>query len=93
MEICLTEKVDNSESGEKETAWLKYRTNTGHLVAFWGEPNLPNRNITALKNQRLPFLVEIFNPEDCLPTEYEKKKYGLMLSVPSDEGVFINPAS
>lgn len=90
MELIVTEILQEGISEDKEVIWLKCRTSTNEIVAFWGEFNQPNRNIAALKGQSLPVHVEILSPEECEPTRYERSKYNLSLSVPSSVFIQIN---
>ena len=91
MQIVVTEIIANGISEEKEVVWLKCKTADNKIIAFWGEFDNPNRNIAALKNQKLPVLIEILDLEDCSPTTHEKIKYNLDLSIPSDVYIQINP--
>ena len=91
MELCITEIVDDGFSIEKEVAWLKCRISSNNIVAFWGELGGPNRNIVSLRHQQLPVLLKISAPEDCNPTPWEKSKYNLFLSIPSNVGIYIDP--
>ena len=91
MELTLTEIIADGFSVEKEVHWLKCRTSLGSVVAFWGELGEANRNIVSLRNQKFPVLVEISQPEDCEPTEWEKSKYKISLSIPSNIAITINP--
>lgn len=91
LEIVITEIVNDHYSVDKKVFWLKCRTNSNAFVSFWGELGKPNRNIISIRNQVLPLCIEILNPECCEPTQYEKSKYGIALSVPSDAYIQINP--
>ena len=91
MELQITEILQDSLSESKETFWLKCKTATGKVIAFWGEFGAPNRNIVSLRHQKLPVTIEIINPENCSPTKNEISKYGLSYSVPSDIYVQIRP--
>ncbi len=91
MELCITEIVDDGYSMDKEVVWLKCRTSSNNIVAFWGELGGPNRNIASLKHQQLPVYLEISAPEDCIPTPWEKSEYNLSVSVPSNVGIYIDP--
>lgn len=93
MELCLSELIEDSYSLDKETCWLKFKTDKGKSIAFWGEPNNPNRNIVSLRNQTLPLLLTIDDVDltDCMPSDKERSKYELMLSVPSTVAIEINP--
>ena len=91
MELCITEIVDDGYSIDKEVAWLKCRTASNNMVAFWGQLGAPNRNIVSLRHQQLPVYLEILAPEECVPTSWEKSKYNLFLSIPSNVGIYIDP--
>ena len=91
LEIVITEIINDYYSVDKEVAWLKCRTSSNLLVCFWGEFGKPNRNIVSIRHQELPLSVEILNPEFCAPTEYERSKYSISLSIPSDAYIQINP--
>ncbi|NJA08328.1 hypothetical protein HC024_21750 [Methylococcaceae bacterium WWC4] len=91
MELCITEIVDDGYSIDKEVVWLKCRTSSNNMVAFWGELDGANRNIASLRHQRLPVYLEISAPEDCIPTPWEKSEYKLSVSVPSNVGIYIDP--
>jgi len=91
MDLVISEVIENGVSEEKETVWLKCRTATGSLIVFWGELSTPNRNIMSIKYQTLPIHVELLEPEDCIPTEFEKSEYGLSLSIPSNSSIMVKP--
>jgi len=91
MELQVTEILENDISDDKEVVWLKCKTADGKMIAFWGAFDNPNRNIVALKNQKLPVVIEIEDPEYCIPTDHEKAEYNLSLSVPADVSIQINP--
>lgn len=59
MELCITEIVEDEFSTDKEVVWLKCKTSSNQMVAFWGELDGPNRNIVSLRHQQLPVLLEI----------------------------------
>jgi len=90
MELVLTEIVEDSSSAEKETCWLKCRTSSGGMVVFWGEFGGANRNIVSLRNQTLPIVIELSDPEACIPTEWERSRYKVSFSIPSNVVVTIN---
>lgn len=90
MELVLTEIVDDSFSVEKETCWLKCRTSSGGMVAFWGELDGVNRNIASLRAQELPVVVELSDLEACFPTEWERSRYKILLSIPPNVVVTVN---
>lgn len=89
VELVITEILLDEYFSEKETYCLKCRCADNSLVAFWGEPGKPNRNIVALRHQRLPLHITLTDPGECLPTDWEKKKYKLSWSVPSHADVYI----
>ncbi|QKI89222.1 hypothetical protein [Thiomicrorhabdus xiamenensis] len=82
MEIKLIEKIEHHFSDYKEVTWLKCKTADDQIVAFWGALYGDNTNIETLLNQVFPVIVEIPNPEDCIPTDWEKSKYNLSMSIP-----------
>lgn len=84
MDIILTEIVSDHFSIDKEVCWLKCRTSSGSLIAFWGELGRPTRNITSIRNQVLPLHIEILNPESCTPTDHERKEHSISLSIPAN---------
>lgn len=90
MDIIITEIVDDHCSIDKEGCWLKCRTDSGTLIAFWGELGQSNRNIASIRNQILPLHVEILDSEACIPTETQRKKYSLSLSIPSDALIILH---
>lgn len=92
MELVLTEIVDDSFSIEKEICWLKCRTSSGGMVAFWGELDGANRNIVSLRAQELPVVVELSDLEACFPTEteWERSRYKISLSIPPNVVVTVN---
>jgi hypothetical protein len=91
VELCITEIVDDGYSIDKEVTWLKCRTSSNNMVAFWGQLGGTNRNIVSLRHQQLPVYLEILAPEDCVPTPWEKSEYNLSVSVPSDVEIYIDP--
>ena len=90
MEIVLTEIVEDSWSIEKETCWLKCRTSSQGTVVFWGEPDGANRNIVSLRNQMLPVMVELSDLEACIPTQWERSRHKISLSIPSNVMVAVD---
>lgn len=90
MDIIITEIVSDHFSVDKEVCWLKCRTGSGSLIAFWGELEKPNRNISSIRNQIFPLHVEILDPESCAPTDHERKEHGLSLSIPSGALIIIH---
>lgn len=90
MEIVLTEIMEDGSSVEKETCWLKCRTSSEGVVAFWGELDGANRNIVSLRNQMLPVMVELSDPGACIPTERERSRHKISLSIPSNVVVTVN---
>jgi len=91
MNITITEIVEDHYSIDKGVLWLKCRTASENLIVFWGELGEENRNIASIRNQRLPVQVELLEPEDCIPSDWEKSKYKLSYSVPLYAGVVVNP--
>jgi len=93
MEFSLSKLVEDSFSIDKKTYWLKFKTDKGSYIAFWGEPNNPNRNIVSLRHQLLPLMLTIDDIDlvNCMPSDNEKSKYKLILSVPSNIPIEINP--
>lgn len=91
MKLEITKIIQDGISVDKELVWLKCRTSTDKTIAFWGEFGNPNRNIAALKNQKLPVIIELLSPEDCIPTQREMIKYSLDYCVPLDAYIQINP--
>ena len=91
MELRITEKLQEGISENKEVLWLKFKTEDDQVVAFWGEFGNPNRNITALKNQSLPVVVDILDPDECFPTKNEESNHKLSWSIPSNVCIQINP--
>lgn len=87
--IVLEELLSDFVSEEKEVIGLKFKTSQG-LIVFWGEFGGPNRNIAALRNQNLPMLIDLNDPELCTPTKWEKEHHHLLWSVPSDAIIFIH---
>lgn len=75
---------------ESDTLLLKYRCGGGQLVAFWGEAGEPNLNIEMLRKLELPVCIELNDPESCIPSVWEKKKYNLTWSVPSHASIHVN---
>lgn len=79
--LCLNELVSDFFSAEKGVQGLKFRTDNG-LVTFWGELGESNENITTLRNQSLPVVVERLDPEICVPSLWYKNENGLTWSIP-----------
>lgn len=86
--LVLEELLSDFISKEKEVIGLKFKTSRG-LVVFWGEFGGLNRNVAALRHQKLPVMIDLNDPELCAPTEWERKNHHLLWSVPSDATIFI----
>lgn len=91
MNIVITEIVEDHYSIDKGVLWLKCRTSSGNLIVFWGELGEENRNIASIRNQKLPAQVELLEPEECIPSDWEKSKYKLSYSVPLYTEIVVNP--
>lgn len=59
-------------------------------MAFWGELGGANRNIVSLRSQKFPVVVELSDPEACSPTEWERSRYKISLSIPSNALITMN---
>lgn len=90
MDLVITHIVEDQFSLEKETMWLKCKTDSNLLVVFWGEPGAANQNLGLLRSQQLPVKIRILDPEFCIPTAWEKSKYKISFSIPSDVSVTID---
>lgn len=91
IDVTITEIIEDHFSIDKETAWLKCKTDSNALICFWGDLHGPKRNIVSIRNQSLPVIISISSPEDCEPSLREKSKYKLSRSVPSNVFITINP--
>lgn len=83
MTLVLEESIQEIFSEEKEVIGLKFKSTQG-VVVFWGEFDGPNRNIVALRGQKLPMVIELDDPASCVPSDWEKEK-GISWSVPFSE--------
>ena len=88
--LILKELLIDCYYPDSEALLLKYRCDDGRLVAFWGEPGEPNLNIVMLRKLELPVCIELNDPEFCVPSVWEKKKYNLTWSVPSHASIHVN---
>lgn len=87
--ILLKELVSDHYSADKDAYWLKFKTDQG-IVIFWGELSGVNRNITSLRHQKLPLLVSVDDIGACEPSDYIRKEYGVVLSVPANISILID---
>jgi len=90
--LILEELISDFTSEDKEVMGLKFRSDQG-FVTFWGEFGAPNRNISALRNQKLPMMIDLHNPEFCIPSDFDRRKNGLKWSVPSNETFYTHNES
>ena len=63
MNLQIVEIIGYGQSDVQETIWLKCKTASGKIVAFWGEYGMPNRNIASIRYQKMPVFLEILNVE------------------------------
>lgn len=89
VELVITKILLDRYFSGSDVWCLKCRCDDGSLVAFWGEANEPNRNIVALRHQKLPLHIALSSPDECVPSEGEKKKYHLSWSVPASADIYI----
>jgi hypothetical protein len=87
--ILLKELLSDHYSADKDACWLKFMSNTG-IVIFWSELGGANRNIATLRHQKLPIIIEVSDLGECLPSDYEKKKYKAAWSIPSQVSISID---
>lgn len=89
--ISVSEIIEDGVIADQSAVVLRCKTPSGKLIAFWGELGNANRNIASIRHQVLPVVIELLDPECCIPTDWEKSKYGLVWSVPYDAEITINP--
>jgi len=77
LEIVITKFVEGKPkpSLDEPTMRLVCETSKGQKIVFWGSQDLGSRNIDALKNQKLPLLIECQAYES---DEYMKRKYNVV---------------
>ena len=90
--FTMKEIISSGTSDDGSISWVSFAQSngTGNIV-FWGSPEDGYRNINAVKYQKLPVVIEIDAPEDCLPSEYVKTKYGATLSILEHTWIQVNP--
>lgn len=60
---------------------MKFQTQAEAIVIFWGSPDLGFVNVNMLQYQQMPLLIELNDPELCVPDAATKKKYQCQYSV------------
>jgi hypothetical protein len=64
------------------TLWATFETECGARFVFWGSPQLGNVNVSRLKNQPLPVLIQVEeNLDNCLASVSVKLRYKCCFSV------------
>lgn len=90
IQLLLTEHKGSGASSENGTAWIAFGTNKGKVI-FWGSPDNSYVNIRMLESQSLPLLVELTDPELCMPSFSTKSKYDCVFSVDEECCVIVYP--
>lgn len=90
LEIVITEFVGGKPIFDEDSLTLRLvcKTSNNEKIVFWGSADAGTRNIDALKNQKLPVVVEC---QACEPTEWQKRQFGTTYTVPEHSWVTINP--
>jgi len=89
IEVLITEFNGKPQFDEDSlTLRLVCKTSKNQKIVFWGSVDGGMRNIDALKNQKLPVLVEC---EAYEPTARQKKDFGTNYTIPEHARITINP--
>lgn len=90
IKILITEFIEGEpqQSENDATTRLVCKTSANERIVFWGSQSEGTRNIDALKNQKLPVLVECQVYEPC---DHLKERYNVAFKVPEHSWIAINP--
>jgi len=81
MQITIQSKINSGTSLNGATSWISFSVQNQRNIIFWGSPEEGTRNIDSIKHQKLPCVIEIDSPEDCIPSQYVAKQYNASISV------------
>lgn len=90
LEIAITKFVEGEPklSQDEPVLRLVCETSENKKIVFWGSHELGTRNIDALKNQKLPVFLQC---QVYKPSDYLKREYGVVYTVPEHSWISINP--
>jgi len=87
--FVIIERLDSGVGEITSSAWVNVLTHDHRQVTFWGSINpISLRNIKAIEQQDLPFIVEI---TDAKENPDHKKNYGTDISVDEGCAVVVHP--
>ena len=81
IRLLFCQLLGSGGSPEDGTRWVKFQTQAEAIVIFWGSPDLGFVNVNMLQYQQMPLLIELNDPELCIPDAATKKKYQCKYSV------------
>ena len=89
-EVAIVEFIGNEPIFDDNSLTLRLvcKTSEDDIIVFWGSSEGGTRNIDALKNQKLPVVIECQAYE---PTERQKREFGTTYTVPEHSWITINP--
>ena len=91
IRLLLNQHMGSGESPDDGTRWVKFKTQSGAIAVFWGSPDLGFVNVNMLQHQQMPLLIELNDPELCVPDGITKNKYHCQHSVSEECLVTVYP--
>lgn len=91
IRLLLCQLLGSGESPDDGTRWVKFKTQSGGIVVFWGGPDLGFVNVNMLQHQQTPLLIELNDPELCMPDAIVKQRYNCQYSVSEECLVTVYP--
>ena len=81
--IKITEIV-STHTVDADTSFLKCKSDEEKIFIFWGTPTGDMDNIETLKQQKLPFILNIENIEKYIAPKYMRIKNNVNYSISED---------
>lgn len=88
-EFIISEIIEKRFAPGIESTYLKCRLSDGRKVAFWCDYGELGKNIRMIEEATLPVRVQLLDPDYCVPLPHEKRKYGLLWSVPESVDIHL----
>jgi hypothetical protein len=90
IRLALTKFIGQGVGSKYGSRWAKFDSE-GTIVVFWGSPEEGSVNINMLIHQDLPVIIDLGDPELCIPEPYIRDEYGCAYSVNEQCYVTVHP--
>lgn len=90
--IKITEII-STHTSDTDTSFLKCKSDENKVFVFWGTPTGDMENIETLKQQKLPFILNIENIEKYIAPKYMRIKYNANYSISEETLISIVQAT